>query len=119
MDSGSTPAGEGGHDGDRKNAIAFRHISAMTPETETTSHYHFAHARSFGLDADELDMAVHDTVVNAFHEDRDIINAQQRIISGTQDVPMLPILADAALLHIRREIEQIIVEDQQNLSAAE
>jgi hypothetical protein len=91
----------------------------MTPETETTSHYHFTQARNFGLEVEELDKAVHDTIVNAFHEDRDIINAQQRSISSNRDVRMLPISADAALLHIRREIEQIIAEDEQILSAAE
>jgi len=119
MDSGAAPAGEGGKDGNHKSAIEFRHISALTPETETTSHYHFAHARNFGLAVDGLDKRIHDTVVNAFYEDRDIINAQQKIISRTVDTPMLPISADAALLQIRREIEQIIAADQQVLSAAE
>jgi vanillate O-demethylase monooxygenase subunit len=119
MDVGSAPAGEGANEGDRENALEFRHISAMTPESETISHYHFTQARNFGLEVEELDKAVHDTIVKAFHEDRDIINAQQRKISSNRDVPMLPISADAALLHIRREIDRIIAEDEQILSAAE
>jgi vanillate O-demethylase monooxygenase subunit len=119
MDSGSAPVGTGGKDGGRENAVEFRHISAMTPETETTSHYHFAHARNFGLDVEGLDKTVHETVVFAFHEDMDIINAQQRSINCSAGVPMLPISADVALLHIRREIEQTIAEDQQLPAAAE
>ncbi|MBT3552140.1 MAG: aromatic ring-hydroxylating dioxygenase subunit alpha [Rhodospirillaceae bacterium] len=119
MDSGAAPVGEGGHEGERKNACEFRHLSAMTPETETTSHYHFGHARNFGLDVDGLDQGVHDTIVNAFEEDRDIIDAQQRIISGGGTAPMLPIAADAALLHIRREIDNIVAKEQQLRTAAE
>ncbi len=119
MDVGSVPAGEGANEGDRENALEFRHISAMTPETETSSHYHFTQARNFELEVEGLDQAAHDTIVNAFHEDRDIINAQQGIISGTRDTPMWPIAADAALHHVRREIEQIIAEDQKIRSAAE
>ena len=119
MDIGAAPAGEGANEGDRENALEFRHISAMTPETETTSHYHFTQLRNFNLEDEELDKALHDTIVNAFHEDKDIIDAQQRVISSTRDVPMMPISADKALLHIRRKIEQIIAEDQQILLAAE
>lgn len=119
MDSGSAPAGQGGHAGDRRNAVEFRHFSAMTPESETSSHYHFSHSRNFGLDVAGLDESVHATVVNAFHEDKAIIEAQQRRISDDGSAPMLPIAADAALLHVRREIDRIIAAERQLREAAE
>jgi vanillate O-demethylase monooxygenase subunit len=119
MYAGAAPAGEGGHQGDRKNAIEFRHLSALTPESETTSHYHFAHARNFGLDIEGLDQNVLNTVVNAFHEDRDMIQAQQRSIDTSNAEPMQAIAADKALVHIRREIKNVTVAEDQRLAAAE
>ena len=118
-DFGAAPVGEGGHQGDRKNAVEFRHISAMTPETETTSHYHFAQVRNFGLEVDGLDEKVLETVFEAFYEDREIIEAQQEIIDANPGAPMLPIAADKALIHIRRETDRIISAEQAVAAAAE
>ncbi len=107
-DFGSAPVGEGGHLGDRANAIQFRHLSCMTPETEGTSHYHFAQTRNFGIDVEGLDDQVLASTVEAFTEDREIIEAQQRIIDLDPNRPMLPAGIDRALIHIRRETDRII-----------
>lgn len=111
-DFGSAPVGQGGHLGERKNAMEFRHLSCMTPETETTSHYHFAQTRNFGLDDEALDDQVLAATVDAFREDQDIIEAQQRIISLEPDRAMLPAGIDKALLHIRRETDRIIEQER-------
>ena len=107
-DFGSAPVGEGGHRGDRKNALEFRHFSAMTPETETTSHYHFAQTRNFGLGVAGLDEKVLQSVIEAFLEDVDIIEAQQKVIEMDPHAPMLPISMDKALLTVRREVDRLI-----------
>lgn len=107
-DFGSAPVGEGGHLGDRKNAIQFRHLSCMTPETERTSHYHFAQTRNFGLDVEGLDDKVLASTVDAFAEDKVIIEAQQRIIDTAPDRQMIPAGIDKALLYIRRQTDRII-----------
>jgi len=117
-DFGSAPVGEGGHTGNRKKAMQFRHLSAMTPETENTSHYHFAQARNFGLDAEGLDDMVLKTVIEAFLEDQEIIEAQQKIIDQDPAAPMLPIAADRALLHIRRETDKVIAAEQAGMARA-
>lgn len=119
MDLGNVPTGEGGHEGDRKNALQFRHISVITPETETTAHYHFAQIRNFGLDIDELDDAILSSVLEAFLEDREIIEAQQRVIDLAPDAPMAAIGADRALLKIGREIDRIIAAETISAEAAE
>ena len=107
-DFGSVSAGEGGHLGERKNAMQFRHLSCMTPETERTSHYHFAQTRNFGLDDDTLDDAMLAATTEAFLEDKDMIEAQQKIIDLDPGRAMLPAGIDKALLRIRRETDRII-----------
>ncbi|MEM9684939.1 MAG: aromatic ring-hydroxylating dioxygenase subunit alpha, partial [Pseudomonadota bacterium] len=119
MDLGTIPTGQGGHEGDRKNALEFRHISVITPETETSAHYHFAQIRNFGLDVDELDDGILTSVVEAFLEDREIIEAQQRVIDLDPDAPMAPIAADRALLKIGREINRAIEAESLTAEAAE
>ncbi|MDE0703259.1 MAG: aromatic ring-hydroxylating dioxygenase subunit alpha [Rhodospirillaceae bacterium] len=118
-DFGMAPVGEGGHAGDRRNAIQFRHLSALTPETADTCHYHFAQPRDFGLDAEGLDRKVLDVVVKAFHEDKDIIEAQQIVIDLDRDAPMLPLEVDRALLHVRRQIDRMIAAETPVSVAAE
>lgn len=118
-DFGSAPVGQGGDAGDRRNALQFRHFTAITPETETTSHYHFAHPRNFGIGVDGLDEQVRAFIFEAFNEDKDIIEAQQKIIHDNPHTPMLPIAADKALIHIRREIENIVATERSVQAAAE
>lgn len=117
-DFGSAPVGTGGHLGPREGAIQFRHLSCMTPETETTSHYHFAQTRNFGLDVPGLDDKVLASTVEAFEEDRAIIEAQQRVIDLDPTRPMLPAGIDKALLHIRRETDRIVEREQGRTAAA-
>jgi phenylpropionate dioxygenase-like ring-hydroxylating dioxygenase large terminal subunit len=121
MDAGSAPAGEGGPKGDRGNAIEFRHFTALTPETETTTHYHFAHPRNFKLDDRELDDQVLNMILTAFTEDKEIIEAQQRVIDTDtpHTSPMMAISADGPVYRIRRTIDRIIAEEQPYPAAAE
>jgi len=118
-DFGSVPIGQGGHRGGRQNALQFRHFTAITPETEATSHYHFAHPRNFGIGVEGLDDQIRAFILEAFHEDKDIIEAQQKIIDHNPETPMLPIAADKALIHIRREIEGIVASERSAKIAAE
>jgi phenylpropionate dioxygenase-like ring-hydroxylating dioxygenase large terminal subunit len=50
MDSGSAPTGTGAQEGNRVDAAEFFGCQAITPETETTSHYFFQQSHHFALD---------------------------------------------------------------------
>ncbi len=118
-DFGMAPMGEGGHTGDRRNAIQFRHLSALTPETEKSCHYHFCQPRDFGLDVEGLDQQMLSVIVNAFHEDKDMIEAQQLIVDLDPEAQMLPLEVDRALLHVRRQIDGAIAAETPVSIAAE
>ena len=47
LDVGATPTGTGAPEGKRVNGIQMRNLNAMTPETETTTHYFWAQAHDF------------------------------------------------------------------------
>ena len=110
MDSGFVDVGTGGHDGPRKNAVQFRHLSVLTPETDRTTHYFFGHPRNFGLNVEGLTETVHQTVVTAFHEDKGMIEAQQRIIDLDPGAPMKAIKHDAGVFAVRKLIAEAMEE---------
>jgi hypothetical protein len=112
IDSGSMLPGTGGHTGDRVGAIQFRHASIQTPEIENTTNYFFTHSHNFALDDDKISDGIFDSVCVAFEEDRDIIEAQQRIIDLDPTRPMVAAPFDGPLIHIRNKIDEIIEREQ-------
>lgn len=116
LDTGVTAPG-----GEREVMGWYYGIHLLTPETETTSHYHFASARPPGSVSD----AATDTELArlrriAFAEqDKPIVDAQQQVV-GEQDLwSMNPVLlaVDAGPVRMRRTMERLIREEQQQLAA--
>lgn len=118
MDSGMTPVGSGAPQGNREGAPQFRGCQALTPETETSTHYFFAHPHNFAIDDAAVTASIHHSVVVAFDEDRDMIMAQARSLALKPDFKMLPIKADNALGRFRFLVEQTIREEAAASGAA-
>lgn len=111
MDSGMAPAGTGAAEGRREGAIEFRGCQAITPETEHSTHYFFAHPHNFSIDEPEVTRSIHESVIKAFDEDRDIITAQHRSLSLAPDFKMVPFGIDAALNQFRWLVNRRLVEE--------
>jgi vanillate O-demethylase monooxygenase subunit len=86
------------------DAIEFRHVSALTPETEDTTHYYFAHARNFSLKNKTMAKNISKAVSEAFKEDKDIIEAQQKIINYDPKRKMIAKSSDGPLNWVRKKI---------------
>lgn len=110
MDSGMAPAGSGAQDGNREEAIEFRGCQALTPETENSTHYFFAHPHNFELDRPDVMRSIHQSVAVAFEEDRAVISAQQRNLALEPDFKMVPFGIDAALNQFRRIVARRLEE---------
>jgi phenylpropionate dioxygenase-like ring-hydroxylating dioxygenase large terminal subunit len=103
MHSGAQPAGMSAQEAERRGVgVRFHSCQALTPETQTSTHYFFMEAHR----ADRGDAAVteglYQGIVTAFAEDRATIAAQWRNVQLAPDRPMLPLHMDAALTHYRR-----------------
>ena len=92
-------------DDDPEGALRFHTCQALTPESETSTHYFFAQAHAFALDDATVTEAVFHSVALAFDEDIRIIEAQQRNILQHPGQAMVPIAADGALVRFRRQID--------------
>ncbi|QNN58507.1 aromatic ring-hydroxylating dioxygenase subunit alpha [Diaphorobacter ruginosibacter] len=111
MDSGMAPTGQGAEQGNRDGAIEFRGCQAITPETENSTHYFFAHPHNFSIDKPDVTRSIHEAVVAAFDEDRDIITAQQRSLSLAPDFKMVAFGIDAALNQFRWAVNKRLAEE--------
>jgi phenylpropionate dioxygenase-like ring-hydroxylating dioxygenase large terminal subunit len=105
LDSGVTPS-EGSKEGGR--TLKFRSCQALTPESETTTHYFFMQAQSFALDDESVTEALYQSVVMAFDEDRQMIEAQQKMIDSAPPSEMVVLPFDVGLVQFRRAVENAI-----------
>jgi nitrite reductase/ring-hydroxylating ferredoxin subunit len=95
LDSGVKPAA--GAPQSAGKTLHFHSCQAITPETAQSTHYFFMQAHSFALDDASITEALYQSVMNAFGEDRRMIEAQQVMLNTTAAEPMMGLPADAAL----------------------
>ncbi|BEP38585.1 aromatic ring-hydroxylating dioxygenase subunit alpha (plasmid) [Variovorax sp. V59] len=116
LDVGVTAPGHSRDDG-----AWFFGIHLLTPETESTTHYHFASARPPGSVVDpDLDAELARCRRIAFaDQDKPVVEAQQRVV-GTQEFwSMKPVLlpVDAGPVRMRRSMERLIAEESKGVDA--
>ncbi len=113
LDVGCARAGTGAPEGDRSQGITLRNMNAITPETDSTTHYFWATARNFRLDDRWMTDVVYNNVHTAFMEDLEILQAQQANIETDPDAPRINMRHDAGGIAARRRLEALIEAEQQ------
>ena len=108
FDVGCAAAGTGAPEGDRSQGISIWSMHLITPETETTTHYHWSYTRNFALGDEKMTLLLYDGAKATFQEDVDMIEAQQRNLGGTSFDGLIDINADAPPLQMRRMMKDLI-----------
>src|SRR5262249_61085054 len=78
LDGGATPTGTGAPEGKRVGGIGMWNLNAITPETETTSHYFWGQAHNFDVKNPKTTDMLIEQIRTAFLEDVAVFEAQQR-----------------------------------------
>lgn len=112
LDVGATPTGTGAPDGKRVGGIEMRNLNAITPETESTSHYFWGQAHSWDVKNGKLSDMLLEQIRMAFHEDVAVFEAQQRNLDMIKNPPQLDINADTGVIQARRIIDRLHAEEQ-------
>jgi vanillate O-demethylase monooxygenase subunit len=115
LDVGATPTGTGAPEGKRTGGIGMRNLNAITPETETTSHYFWGQAHDFDVKNPEMTNRIFEQIKTAFHEDVLVFSAQQRNMDIMPNAPQLDIAADAGTIAARRILSRLY--DEENPAA--
>lgn len=88
----------------------------ITPESDASTHYFWGSARDFDLDDVEMSEKIRAGATHAFtHEDKPMIEAQQRRIRDVDLMSLKPVLLvnDAGSVRARRAIERLIAQEQE------
>jgi len=115
---GATPTGTGAPQGHFVGGINMRNLNAITPETETTSHYFWAQAHDFDVQNRTLTDMLFEQVQTAFLEDVAVFEAQQRTINLDPSAPEADINADSGALQARRILDRLYQQEQIPSAAA-
>jgi vanillate O-demethylase monooxygenase subunit len=112
LDIGAAKAGTGARTGNRAGGVTTRNLNAITPETETTSHYFWAQAQDFALGDPTITDLDFQLVQGAFREDLAIIKGQQQNIDLNPHAKRLNLVADSGGMQARRIVERLIEQEQ-------
>jgi phenylpropionate dioxygenase-like ring-hydroxylating dioxygenase large terminal subunit len=118
LDVGATPTDTGAPQGRRVGGITMRNLNAITPETETTSHYFWGQAHDWDVGNRALTDMLLDQITTAFLEDVAVFEAQQRNMTLLPNAPQVDINADSGVIQARRILECIHREEQAAAMAA-
>jgi vanillate monooxygenase len=111
-DAGSVALGADMRAGHRDLGVEMRVLNAPTPETDTTSHYFYAHARNFGLDDPEVEDAFRTRFTEVFLEDKIVLEGQQQMIDRSPGAATIDINSDAPAIAARRMLDDLIEDER-------
>jgi vanillate O-demethylase monooxygenase subunit len=94
-------------------------MDSMTPETESSCHYFFGNCRNYHVDSREMTAMLAEQTVIAFNQDRDMLEAEQRIIDLNPSAPQIDVMGDTGGLQSRRIVERLLAEEGARPLAAE
>ena len=97
-------------------------LNAITPETETTSHYFWGQAHNFDIHNPKTTDMLIEQIKTAFLEDVAVFEAQQRNLLMIPNPPQTDINADAGVIQARRILDRLYQEEHAvaaNVAAAE
>lgn len=110
LDVGCARTGTGAPEGNRAHGISMRNLNAITPETETTTHYFWAQAHNFAIHDPTVSELIFRQVHTAFMEDLAVIEAQQNTMTayGAALPDAVDFNQDAGGIQARRIVDAII-----------
>ncbi|WP_252345367.1 aromatic ring-hydroxylating dioxygenase subunit alpha [Gluconobacter sp. P1C6_b] len=101
---------EDGHAQESMGHLEFLH--GITPETDTTTHYHFAILRDFATDSDDISEQYASRNREVIAEDVRVLNAIEPCLDQARVCGEPNFVTDAEAIHVRRRIEKLILEEE-------
>ncbi|HXQ52195.1 MAG TPA: aromatic ring-hydroxylating dioxygenase subunit alpha [Stellaceae bacterium] len=94
-------------------------LDSMTPATDSSCYYFWGSCRNFRIDDTKLSEQTFQATVTAFNEDKDMLEAEQRIIDLDPAAPQIDLVGDAGGLQARRIVARLLDEEGGARQAAE
>ncbi len=110
LSTGAKLTGTGARQGDLSGGLELANLNAITPETDSTTHYFWGQCHKGNTDQPEFTAALFQGTNTAFLEDRDVFEDQQRLIDHDPSKPEIYVKADAGAIHAMRVIDRLLAE---------
>lgn len=108
IDVGVAHVGKGGVEADAAHKARAIIVDFITPETETSTWYFWGMARNFRPQDPELTKTICEVQGKIFHQDLDVLEAQQRNLQNHPGRHLLMLNIDAGGVQSRRVLERIV-----------
>jgi phenylpropionate dioxygenase-like ring-hydroxylating dioxygenase large terminal subunit len=95
--------------------VEMKVMNLPTPETETSTHYFYAHSRHFRVNDPEWDEIYRTQFTAVFEEDQVILGAQQASITRAKNALEIDLNTDAPNIQVRNLMDSLIKEEQAEL----
>jgi vanillate O-demethylase monooxygenase subunit len=99
------------YDCDRSGGFSFRLFHGITPETAASCHYFWSSANGYRQDEPAATDQLFNEVARTFDQDKVIIEAQQQRLIEAPDELLLDVHGDAARIHARRVVDQLLTRE--------
>ncbi len=116
METLFSPAGSGLEEG--PSVRQYRNCQYMTPETRRTTHFFWNYLHNFETDNPNIAISLRDSLIEGFHEDKAIIEAQQVLLDRDPAFRMRALEADVGLMHFRQVMKKRHKPESEGQSAA-
>lgn len=103
---------------DHENGLHWWVLNAITPETESSTHYFWSVARNFAVGDAETSEVLHKEVIRTFDEDREVLETQQTLIeSDRSGRPLFAANCDAGGVAARRMVDRLLGAERSAIAA--
>ncbi len=112
IDAGSAIAGSGAREGNRSRGAEIYSNHTLTPESATSTHYFWHHARNFRRNDEPFTGELRAMFTKALKQDVAAIAAQQKSLDTMGDTVLIDINVDHAAIQGRKLLAQRIAAEQ-------
>ena len=94
-------------------AKQYRNSQYMTPETASTTNFFWNYMHNYDLDNPNIAISLKESLIEAFHEDKALIEAQQKLLEADPGFRLAVLGADEGLTHVRNLLKKRIRAEQE------
>jgi phenylpropionate dioxygenase-like ring-hydroxylating dioxygenase large terminal subunit len=110
METLFAPAGSGS-EALEDGACQYRNSQYMTPETRNTTHFFWNYMHNYKLDDPNIAISLRDSLIEGFLEDKELIEAQHKLLEADPAFRLRVMGADEGLTHVRMLLKKQIAQE--------
>tara|TARA_B100000003_G_scaffold169092_1_gene156058 strand:+ start:55 stop:426 length:372 start_codon:yes stop_codon:yes gene_type:complete len=94
----------------------YRNCQYMTPETKSTTHFFWNYLHNYRTDDPAVSKSLKESLLEGFMEDKEIIEAQQKMLENKDRFNSRGMKGDEALIHFRKVYTALLNHERKNFN---